>query len=551
MSDPEFRAERDDFIAFSLAAADLLLSVEDDDRIRHAMGATKSLLKQTPTTLATLPLMSLFDGPEASFIAYLMHAARRHGRIEPTVVMLGRAGEDKVPANIGISYLPARSLLYVALTILPQLVVQSLPHRDSESGLLDAKTFGEVASKTAMATDMAAGADGLRELRMIRLQGLPTALERLPTSRARRVMSEVGAFLRAQACNGGLAAQLDAERFGFLARGESGPEIIKTLSDQVTAVLTKCGVDTSMVRPSAEAVALDLKDVSATDAAKAMAFAISEFGKAGGLGMTSMSDCLENVLQSTVGKVNRVRSCIQDKRFTLAYQPIVDILSREVHHYEALLRFEDTPSPFELITFAERVGLTCEIDAAVVDMALDNMRLHPDEQVAVNISGSSIQNDAFRTALLRQMDAAKAYAGNLMFELTESALVEDMENVAKYIQCLRKRGHKVSLDDFGAGANAYNYLRSFDADHVKIDGPFLKAALRDDRQRALVKSIVLLCHDLGIEMIGEMIETEQMAQAAASLGIEYGQGYLFGRPQASLISPTQSLRRKGEMETWQ
>jgi EAL domain-containing protein (putative c-di-GMP-specific phosphodiesterase class I) len=152
---------------------------------------------------------------------------------------------------------------------------------------------------------------------------------------------------------------------------------------------------------------------------------------------------------------------------------------------------------------------------------------------------------------MRQLSAAQAFSANMMFELTESSLVEDIENVSAYIKALRKRGHKISLDDFGAGANAYNYLRSFDADFVKIDGPFLKSALTDDRQRALVKSIVLLCHELGIEMIGEMIETEQMSQAAASLGIEYGQGYLFGKPQASLIAPSQNLRRKGERETWQ
>jgi len=550
MSDLEPRAERDDFIAFSLAAADLLVSVTDNGKIRHAMGATKSLLKQSPADLTAQPMLSLFDGPEASFIDYLVQTARRHGRIEPTVVMMGRAGEDKVPANIGMAYLPTRACLYVSLTVLPQLVVQNLPRRDADSGLLDAEAFGRIAAKASQANDMMAGADSLRELRLIRLQGLPTALERLPTQRARRVMSEVGAFLRAQACGGGLAGQLDEERFGLLARGD-GSETVKTISDQVTAILSKCGIDTSIVRPSAETVALDLKDVSATDAAKAMAFAIGEFGKADGLGMAAMSNCLEAMLQSTVGKVSQVRSAIQDRRFTLAYQPIVDMLSRDLHHYEALLRLDDGSSPFEVVTFAERVGLTCELDSAVVDMALKNMRRHPDDQIAVNISGSSIQNEAFRARLLRQLSAAQPLAANLMFELTESALVEDMENVAHYIQTLRARGHKVSLDDFGAGANAYNYLRSFDADFVKIDGPFLKAAVRDDRQRALVKSVVLLCHDLGIEMIGEMIETEQMAQAAASLGIEYGQGYLFGKPQAALLAPTQNLRRTGEVEAWQ
>ena len=550
MADPRY-AGRDDFVAFALAGADLLLSVEDDDRICHAMGATKALLRHSPATLVDSSLLALFEGPEAPFVKYLADTARLHGRIEPTVVMLGRAGDDKVPANIGISYLPARSLLYIAVTVLPQLIVQSLPRRDADTGLLDAATFEDLASKAAVANEVVTGAAGLRELRMIRLQGLPTALERLPTNKARRVMSEVGSLLRAQACNGGLAAQFDHERFGFLARGGIAPLSIKMLTDQVSALLARCGVEPNAVKATAEAVTLDLKDVSASDAAKAMAYAIGEFGKAGGLGATSMTMCLDNVVQATLGKVHRVKAAIDDRRFSLAYQPIVDILSREVHHYEALVRFDECPSPFEFVTFAERVGLSCDMDAAIVDMALTNMRLHPNEKVAINISGSSIQNDMFRSRLIRQLSAAQAFSANMMFELTESSLVEDIENVSAYIKALRKRGHKISLDDFGAGANAYNYLRSFDADFVKIDGPFLKSALTDDRQRALVKSIVLLCHELGIEMIGEMIETEQMSQAAASLGIEYGQGYLFGKPQASLIAPSQNLRRKGERETWQ
>lgn len=551
MTGTTIRAERDDFIAFSLAAADLLIAVDDGDRIESVVGAAKTLLKGKPDDLVGQAIPDIFQGAEAAFIRLLTAQAREHGRIEPCVVMLGRDAAEKAPANVGMSYLPGRNRLYMSLTILPRLVVQSLPMRDPHTGLFDAEAFQAITAES-----LAPGADGerLKELRLIRLQGLPSVLERMSTQRARTVMGEIGAYLRAQACNGGLAGQLDEERFGLLAPVPStstSSDATRQLSGQVAETLRRFGADPTAVITTSQSVALDRPTATPAEAAKALAYAISEFGKTEGLHFGNLSQCLETAIETTVGKVNRVRGLIDDKRFILAYQPIVDILSRDVHHYEALMRFDGNKSPFEMMTFSEKVGLNTDLDAAVLEAALINMRDHPAEKIAVNISGASLEQDAFRSRMLRLLTAHKAYAGRLMIEVTESAMVEDMEPVAAFLAELRRRGHAVCLDDFGAGANAYNYLRRFDADFVKIDGPFLKAALHQDRQRALVKSVALLCHDLGIRMIGEMIESESMAQAAASLGIEFGQGYVFGKPEPNLVSPGPNLRRVGESEMWQ
>ncbi len=553
MTGTSIRSERDDFIAFSLAAADLLIAVDDGDRIESVVGAAKTLLKGKPEELAGRALPDIFEGAEAAFIRLLSAQAREHGRIEPAVVMLGREAGEKSPANVGMSYLPGRNRLYMSLTILPRLVVQSLPMRDPHTGLFDADAFQQI---TAEGLTPANDGERLKELRLIRLQGLPSALERMSTQRARTVMGEIGAYLRSQACNGGLAGQLDDERFAVLAPVATSSDAPRQLSGQVAETLRRFGADPTAVVTTSQSLALDRPGATPAEAAKALAYAISEFGKTEGLHFGNLSQCLETAIETTVGKVNRVRGLIDDKRFILAYQPIVDILSRDVHHYEALMRFDGNKSPFEMITFSEKVGLNPDLDIAVLDTALLNMRDHPIEKIAVNISGSSLEQDAFRTRMLRLLTHYKAYAGKLMIEVTESAMVEDMEPVAAFLSELRRRGHAVCLDDFGAGANAYNYLRRFDADFVKIDGPFLKAALHQDRQRALVKSVALLCHDLGIRMIGEMIESESMAQAAASLGIEFGQGYVFGKPEPRLVSPSPNLhspnlRRLGESETWQ
>jgi EAL domain-containing protein (putative c-di-GMP-specific phosphodiesterase class I) len=557
MTGTTIRSERDDFIAFSLAAADVLIAVDDGDRIESVVGAAKTLLKGEPEELAGQAIPDIFEGAEAAFIRLLATQAREHGRIEPSVVMLGRDAGDKSPANVGMSYLPGRNRLYMSLTILPRLVVQSLPVRDPHTGLFDTFAFQQIAAGGLGPDDAGSGAEMLKELRLIRLQGLPGVLERMPSSRARTVMGEIGAYLRAQACDGGLAGQLGDEHFGIIAPAKRGGKAAgEALSSHVAGILSRAGADPDAVVAQAHAVALDRPGVAPDEAAKALAYAISEFGKTENLRFGTLSQCLETVIENTLGKVNQVRDLIASRSFSLAYQPIVDILTRDVHHYEALMRFDGDRSPFEMITFSEKVGLHADLDVSVLETALVNMRDHPDEKIAVNISGSSLEQEAFRARMIRLLGTHKAYAGQLMIEVTESAMVEDMEPVAAFLADLRRRGHFVCLDDFGAGANAYNYLRRFDADFVKIDGPFLKAAVHQDRQRALVKSVALLCHDLGIRMIGEMIESESMAQAAASLGIAFGQGYAFGKPEAHLANTTQNLKRQGlkrlgESETWQ
>ncbi|OYW82922.1 MAG: hypothetical protein B7Z26_02010 [Asticcacaulis sp. 32-58-5] len=112
---------------------------------------------------------------------------------------------------------------------------------------------------------------------------------------------------------------------------------------------------------------------------------------------------------------------------------------------------------------------------------------------------------------------------------------------------------RVCLDDFGSGAASYNYLRHFEVDFVKIDGPFLREAVGDNRQRALIRSIVSLSHELGCQVIGETIENAEMDEMARQLSIEFGQGYLFGRPSPDLPSAAVSAvaaRRKGVTESW-
>src|SRR5690606_7138657 len=122
----------------------------------------------------------------------------------------------------------------------------------------------------------------------------------------------------------------------------------------------------------------------------------------------------------------------------------------------------------------------------------------------------------------------------LMFEVTETARIDDLGRANAFLQDLRRAGHRVCLDDFGSGQASFQYLRSLKVDLVKIDGSYVRNALKTDDDRKFLRAIIQLCNSLGIITVGEMIENEATANFLRSNGVQYGQGYLFGRPSVDI-----------------
>jgi EAL domain-containing protein (putative c-di-GMP-specific phosphodiesterase class I) len=182
-------------------------------------------------------------------------------------------------------------------------------------------------------------------------------------------------------------------------------------------------------------------------------------------------------------------------------------------------------------------GLSEELDWAVLQEALAAQCAAPTASIAVNISGLSMQSRAFRQRMLPALAASANLAGphgagRLLIELTETAEIEDMPEAAAGIAQLRQIGVPVCIDDFGAGAAAFRYLREFRVDYVKIDGAFVRAATYGARERGFVAAMVEIARAVDARIVAEMVETEEQAALMAGLGVSFGQGWLFGRPGA-------------------
>jgi EAL domain-containing protein (putative c-di-GMP-specific phosphodiesterase class I) len=190
-----------------------------------------------------------------------------------------------------------------------------------------------------------------------------------------------------------------------------------------------------------------------------------------------------------------------------------------------------------VIAFAEQAGMIGQLDLAILDLALamlNSSQVPPDAKVAINISGQTVQSQAAMQPILQRVLNRKGLVERLQFELTESAEIADLDAANDIVQQLRFPGFKVYLDDFGAGAASFQYLHAIKVDGVKIDGRYVKPLPASKKDATLVKGLVRLTRDLGLSTVAECVETEDQAKLLAELGVDFGQGWYFGKPDIEI-----------------
>ncbi len=249
---------------------------------------------------------------------------------------------------------------------------------------------------------------------------------------------------------------------------------------------------------------------------------------------------LQQAAQARVRMASDLRAGVALKQFHLVYQPIVSLADGQVRKAEALLRWQHPTlgpvGPAEFIPIAEATGLIVEIGEWVFRQAAAQALawrkdLHPQFQVSINKSPVQFHNDA---GLQQRWGAHLASIGlpgdGIVVEITEGLLLDTGSVVKEQLLQLRAAGIKVSLDDFGTGYSSLTYLQRFDIDIIKIDQSFVRNIAPDATELALCKAIIMMAHELGMQVVAEGVETEQQRALLADAGCDFGQGYLFAKP---------------------
>lgn len=231
----------------------------------------------------------------------------------------------------------------------------------------------------------------------------------------------------------------------------------------------------------------------------------------------------------------RLRRAIQDDELTLHYQPIVHLVSEEAVGAEALVRWDHPDrgvlSPAAFIPLAEETGLVGELDRWVFNQALEDAEQwtsgpnSPLDWISVNISPQSAEGD-LQAWCLDKLSDASIPEGALHLEITERWALRDDHP----LQHLRDEGVRLSIDDFGTGYSSLRYLRSLNADVLKIDSEFIQDLGRDEKTTAIVQFLMNLSLRLDVRVIAEGVETDEQASILRDLGCAMAQGYHFARP---------------------
>jgi EAL domain-containing protein (putative c-di-GMP-specific phosphodiesterase class I) len=235
---------------------------------------------------------------------------------------------------------------------------------------------------------------------------------------------------------------------------------------------------------------------------------------------------------------NKLREVLDDDRLVLYSQPVVRLNDMRTMHWEILSRVRDESGgvllPSQFIEYAESLGMVQEIDMRVVERVLDHLSVpgRKDQKIrySVNLSRVSISDPHWVRKFNKMISAADIARNQLVFEITETAAMSDVDVTQQFIREVKQLGCRFALDDFGAGFSSFYYLKRFDPDYLKIDGAFIRDLAADEGNRIFVKALCDVAHGLHKQVIAEWVEDRAVMNMLTSMGAEYGQGYLFHRP---------------------
>jgi diguanylate cyclase (GGDEF)-like protein len=240
--------------------------------------------------------------------------------------------------------------------------------------------------------------------------------------------------------------------------------------------------------------------------------------------------------------VGQLRAALKADRLVLFAQRIVPLRSTTLANgYEILVRILDDAGglvmPGPLIRAAQRYQLLPSLDRWVTARALEMLTPYRSilssrgVGISINVSGQSICDETFVTQLAQQIESARLPQDCITVEITEQSAVTNLARANQLIRQLKSAGCQIALDDFGTGANSLMYLKHLQISRVKIDGSFVRDVATDRNSRSTVRAIVELAAGMSIDTVAEFVETEEIADEMRALGVDFAQGYAFGKPE--------------------
>lgn len=365
---------------------------------------------------------------------------------------------------------------------------------------------------------------------------------------ADEVVAAVARRLRAVVRTGDAIARYSGSKFGLILNGCSDAELAIAV-ERYLGVARDSVIETSHgpVWAMLSIGALVLP-AHATDTGTAMARAEEALTEArrlpsdGAVVYRSSRDLAQQRIQNARCATDIVR-CLKEDRFKIAFQPIVDAGSGVPAMHETLLRMHDSDGNLvtagHLIPVAEKLGLVRLIDRTVVQKVVTSLYEHPEARLSVNVSATTANDPRWFAEIVGTLATNRSVVERLTVEITETAVLRDLDETARFVAQIRDLGCGIAIDDFGAGFTSFRNLRNLPVTMIKLDGDFCRDLAHSAENRQFIATFADLARKLGLKTVVEWVETEEDAAIVRGLGVDYLQGRLFG--DAVLTPPWEAV----------
>jgi diguanylate cyclase (GGDEF)-like protein len=481
-----------------------------------------------------VPEVPASDNPaEQGYQAMLCPLYDHAGNLEGVIAQLGRVSKQPFTAGHGrfMSHI-VRKVEYV--------IEQSF---DSMTGLMNRPGFEAQIVESMKTLD---APDGAHQLIYFDLDNLQLVNDTFGRSAGDEVIKRFGQILDELLPNNAVATRLTGDDFAILLTNSSedqalelahavrknGDQLRYLQGDKPLHTTVSIGISAYDARTRDEGEVLTTARI-ACDAAK-------DHGR-------DRIEIYDKNDQSIIRRyddmhlVSEIQKALDGDRFELQAQPIVALSGKaEAPRYELLLRMRGSNgekiSSNAFFSAAERYQLMPQVDRWVVSATLSRLTPHAaylaasGAVFAVNLSGQSLGDDELFNFIEEEIEASGIPTSALCFEVTESAAVANHQKAQAFINALRERGCRFSLDDFGAGLSSFAYLKNFRVDTLKIDGSFIRDIIDNRISESMVAAITQVAKVMQLETVAEYVESNETMMLLRKLGVTYAQGHAVGKP---------------------
>ena len=534
---------------------DAIVLVDEGGAVRYANAAAELLFGRPVEELTDQRFASLLAEP---FAGEYEEFLRSHGTAEQIPILGERRevvcrqpGGTLVAIELSLSEVrigEVRSLAAVARDIgerkRAEASLQEMADQDSLTGLTNRTGFEHALTRHV---DYAARYGNGGSVLALGIDTFKYVNETLGSAAGDGLLAELVEVMRGRLRRTDVLARVGGDVFGILVHGADRTKAVAVAGELLERTRKHAFViagEPLRISLSAGVTSLDERPVIGAELlaeAEAAMHAAKDAGRDRVLAFsTERRDSDERRIWT-----ERVRQATERGLFVLTAQPIVDLKRGETTQHEILLRMRDDGGglvePRAFLATAERFGLIGGIDRWVTQQAVRLIEAHKREGrdliLEVNLSGRTIGDERFPGDVKRQLANAGIDPALLIFEVTETAAVGDLDQARSFAKSLAALGCRFALDDFGAGYASFKYLKHLPISYLKIDGEFIRDLPESRTDQLIVKAMVDVCQGLEIKTVAEFVGDERTMDMVRDLGVDFAQGYHLGKP-----APVSALR---------